>query len=389
MLRFKEVGLQEFLTDYWQKKPLIFRQALPGFINPLDGDELAGLAMEDEIESRLVIQTPHHKPQWHLKRGPLKEKDFQNLSDSHWTLLVQGVDRFIPEVAALLNHFNFLPQWRVDDVMISYAVEEGSVGPHYDNYDVFLFQAQGRRKWSLTTKDCVESNYLPDSELRIMKNFATENEFILEEGDMLYLPPHVAHHGISLSDNCITYSFGFRSYQRQELWDNLGEYFSSKNMPQMLYKDPDWVSTTGTSEIPEQAWLNAREILGSVLKNDELIKDWFGTFATSLDQHAESILQPPSNLNQAEFLKELSVSTGLVRNSITRMAYYKESDAPFLSLYINGQKWSIESVSTELIKKIADNREINSSEINALIQNEADQHFLYKLWHLNCLEYSD
>lgn len=138
MLHFQQINLETFLTEYWQKKPLLLRNALPNFINLLSPDELAGLALEEEVESRIVIQRPHHIKPWHLLRGPFCEKDFQSLPKTHWTLLVQGVDRFVPEVYQLLEHFNFLPQWRIDDVMISYASKYGSVGPHYDNYDVFL-----------------------------------------------------------------------------------------------------------------------------------------------------------------------------------------------------------------------------------------------------------
>ena len=228
MINLQQISLKTFLSEYWQKKPLVIRQALPDFVNPLSPDELAGLALEEEIESRLVFETPDKKPYWHLKSGPFFENDFNTLPKTHWTLLVQGVDRIIPEVYELLDHFNFIPQWRIDDVMISYAALNGSVGPHYDNYDVFLYQAKGRREWSLTTQNCNTENYIKDLELRIMNQFDIEERFILEEGDMLYLPPHVGHYGISLSDECMTYSFGYRSYQGQELWDSLGDYLSEK-----------------------------------------------------------------------------------------------------------------------------------------------------------------
>jgi 50S ribosomal protein L16 3-hydroxylase len=224
MLNLNNISITSFLTNYWQKKPLVIRQALPGFNSPISPDELAGLALEEEIESRIVWETPNQSPQWHLKRGPFTEKDFSSLPNSHWTLLVQGVDRVIPEVYALLDHFNFLPQWRVDDVMISFATLFGGVGPHYDNYDVFLYQAKGQRLWSLTSQKCKPENYIPELELRIMREFAVEEEILLEEGDMLYLPPHIGHYGISQSDECMTYSFGYRSYQGQELWDSLGDY---------------------------------------------------------------------------------------------------------------------------------------------------------------------
>ena len=229
MISFKDIPVKTFLTDYWQKKPLVIRDALPCFINPISPDELAGLALEEDIESRIVHETLGTSPLWHLKKGPFSESDFSTLPKTHWTLLVQGLDRIIPEVYELLNHFDFIPQWRIDDVMLSFAALDGSVGPHYDNYDVFLYQAKGQRKWSLTTKNCHTDNYIKNIDLRIMNEFNVEEEFILEEGDMLYLPPHVGHYGISLSEECMTYSFGYRSYQGQELWDSLGDYVSEKD----------------------------------------------------------------------------------------------------------------------------------------------------------------
>ena len=166
MIHFGSIDVTTFLTEYWQKKPLVIRHAIPGFINPLTPDELAGLAIDEDVESRIVTELPS----WELKKGPFEDTLFSSLPKTHWTLLVQSVDLLVPEVAALLDHFDFIPQWRVDDVMISYAVEHGNVGPHYDNYDVFLYQASGRRKWSLTTQHCHENNYLSDVELRIMKH---------------------------------------------------------------------------------------------------------------------------------------------------------------------------------------------------------------------------
>lgn len=395
MLNFQEVPIKEFLTSFWQKKPLIIRQALPDFSLSLSAEELAGLAMEEEIESRIVKHTPNDAIQWHLQRGPFKESDFHALPDTHWTLLVQGVDRFIPEITALLDHFNFLPQWRVDDIMISYAVEQGTVGPHYDNYDVFLYQAKGRRKWSLTKANCVESNYLSDVELRIMDDFTVEEEFILEEGDMLYLPAHVGHYGVSLSQDCMTYSFGYRSYQQQELWDSLGEYVDAQGGCTELYADPDWSNLSNTAEIPDAAWISAKKTLQSLLNNDQLLKEWFGAFATRLDQHAESVLPvtPSFALSRddpefALFKEDLSDSVGVIRNAVTRFAYISHEEIPYLSLFVNGVKWTIDGVSFDLVKKIANNRLLSLEELSSFSE-DADQFFLYELWQLGWIEFVD
>jgi 50S ribosomal protein L16 3-hydroxylase len=387
MLNLQKLSLNEFLSEYWQKKPLVIRAALPNVKNPLTANELAGLAMDEEIESRLIIQTPGKLPEWILKRGPFAKSAFKKLPESHWTLLVQGVDRFIPEVTSLLDYFNFIPQWRIDDVMISYAVKQGSVGPHYDNYNVFLYQAQGRRKWSLTTHNCVESNYLPDAALRIMKEFKTEHEYILEEGDMLYLPPNIGHHGISLSDDCMTYSFGYRSYQGQELWDSFGDYLSTKKMTPIFYQDPPWTLLKETSQLPQQAWQQAKTVMQAMLEDDALLKDWFGIFATSLDQHAESLLPEDRSEDMTQFVNDLLASNGLTRNPLCRFAYLKSETTPLLSLYINGSKWCIDNISEDLIEKIANNRSLSLGDVLPFIDKVENKSFLYELWKLQWLDF--
>lgn len=382
MVLFRDITLQTFLRDFWQKKFCIFRQALPEFTLSLSSEELAGLAMEDDIESRLVNYGPNDNSSWQLKRGPFTENDFNQLPSTNWTLLVQGVDRFVPEVAALIDNFNFIPQWRFDDVMVSFAVKGGSVGPHYDNYDVFLFQAKGRRKWTLTTKNCVEDNYLTGLDLRIMKDFQVENEFILEEGDMLYLPPHVGHHGVALTDDCMTYSFGYRSYPHQEMWDNLGEHIAQ--LPKVLYQDADLTKSVGTNEIPDSAWKEAKKLLKKVLDDDLLMQNWFARFVTTLDEQAELLsLDNQGHLSEDEFANELDQSQGLIRNSIARFAYFTHEKQ--LILYINGEQWPSNDIPPELIKMLANQRHLTLNELQPFLNPNVTL-FLYRLWHSNCIE---
>lgn len=385
MIHFKKIKSQEFLAEYWQKKPLVIREALPQFKNALTPDELAGLAMEEDIESRIVFETAEKPPYWHLKRGPFLKKDFKNLPKTHWTLLLQGVDRFIPEVAAMLDYFDFIPQWRIDDVMISYAVEEGSVGPHYDNYDVFLYQAKGRRKWLLTSKNCNKNNYLPHIDLRIMKDFDVEEEYILEEGDMLYLPPHIGHHGISLSEECMTYSFGYRSYQGQELLDSFADYLAEKKKPSGLYRDPNWAQARGKSELPEEAWRNAKKLLLQILDDEEQLKTWFGCFATRLDQQAEDLLPIPLDEDMESFVEDLTDSLGFALNPLCRFAYQLAGEGELL-LFINGTEWEHKAVSADLIKLIADSRFIESKKLLPFLENKHNKAFVFELWNLQWLE---
>ncbi|STX50784.1 cupin [Legionella busanensis] len=389
MINFKTLAVSDFLRSYWQKKPLVLENALPNFNQPLSADELAGLAMDDEIESRLVRETPKKPPYWLLKRGPFTEHDFTRLPKSHWTLLVQGVDRFIPEVAALLDNFNFLPQWRVDDVMISYAVEHGSVGPHYDNYDVFLYQAQGSRKWLLTTQNCHAENYIADLELRIMKQFNIEQEIILHEGDMLYLPPHIGHYGIALSNDCMTYSFGYRSYTSSEMWDNLSEYLLEHKKNDLLYNDPSWSNLKAPGEIPKQAFQQAQKLLKTVLTDDVLLGQWFGRFITMLDSHAESLLpliNKKRTLNQ--FLNKLKKAKQITRNPLCRFAYINDENSGLPILYINGEYWETTSITPDLIRRIANHRCLTLKELAPFVDKNENQKFLYKLWQLQWIEFT-
>ena len=193
-----QLDTRSFLELHWQKRPLLVRGALPGIDPGLNAEELAGLACEDGVDSRLVLERDGRHP-WDVRFGPFSRQDFASLPATHWTLLVQEVDRLLPGVAALLEHFRFVPNWRIDDVMVSYAAPGGSVGPHVDNYDVFLIQAAGHRKWSLGAGPLPDpAPCLPDLGLEILESFEPAASWELEPGDMLYLPPRLAHHGVCL-----------------------------------------------------------------------------------------------------------------------------------------------------------------------------------------------
>lgn len=385
MIHFKSINAVTFLTEYWQKKPLLIRQALPGFINPISPDELAGLSMDNDLDSRIVCETPKKSPGWQLKKGPFIASDFAKLPKTHWTLLVHGLDQVIPEVASLLDHFDFIPQWRIDDVMISYAVKHGTVGPHYDNYDVFLYQALGRRAWSLTTKQCNEANFLTDVELRIMAEFEVEETHVLLPGDMLYLPPHVGHHGVSLDDDCMTYSFGYRSYQGQELWDSLGDYLSEHHQFKALYQDPNWAELKATSAIPDTAWLHAKQLMQQVLADDSVMRSWFGCFATRLDQQAEQHMPLPLMDDEwgdeASFIAALLDSPGLLRDATCRIAY----DETLLTLFINGCIWESAGVSVDMIHYVANHKRLELVALKPFLTETVNRIFLYDLWKLQWL----
>lgn len=384
MIQFQGMTAEEFLRDYWQKKPLLIKKALPDFVPPIDADELAGLALEEDVESRLVMETPHKKPFWELRHGPFDVHDFSKLPETHWTLLVQGVDLLVPEVAKLREHFNFIPQWRFDDVMISYAATHGGVGPHYDNYDVFLYQAAGSRRWLLTTKDCHPENHINDVPLRLMQRFEVEFDYVLEAGDMLYLPPHVGHHGIALNQDCMTYSFGYRSYQGRELFDSFADYLAEEDNREILYRDPNWSKVMGQETIEPDAWQQAKAVLLNMLADDRHLKRWFSRHVTTLDRQAQQHLpQPLSNSkknNVTSFLLKCQQHTQLRLHAACRISYYFEHDD--MVLMINGCSWDTNGVTHEMMLSLANARMLETSGLSPWLHTIENQTFLHQLWLL-------
>lgn len=210
-LDWQEPSQDTFLDQYWQRQPLLWRQALPGYTCPIDVGDLTELACEDEADARLIIHRPERKLPWTVRHGPFEPEDLEGLPGSGWTLLVQAVDAWLPQVAALTEAFDFLPSWRLDDIMVSHAVKGGGVGPHVDQYDVFLLQAAGHRRWRYGSRAGSRLAFRADLDLRILEKFEPTHEAILEPGDILYLPPGIAHEGIALDDDCLTFSIGFRA----------------------------------------------------------------------------------------------------------------------------------------------------------------------------------
>ena len=271
-----ELSAEAFLQHYWQKKPLLIRGALADYASPISADELAGLALESEVESRIVESQGRD---WTLKHGPFTEEDFLGLPEQDWTLLVQGVDLWVPEVQALLAQFAFLPPWRLDDVMVSFACPGGSVGPHFDQYDVFLLQVEGQRRWQVGAECSKETPLRDNSPLRILQEFNAREEWLLDPGDMLYLPPGVAHWGVAQTE-CLTYSIGFRSPSIADMLGDLSVELMTQGYD-VHYRDPALTPAMASSNI-DQAFIDqAKQQLWQAINDDDLISDWFARFMTA------------------------------------------------------------------------------------------------------------
>lgn len=393
MVHFGTIDQACFLREYWQKKPLLIKQALPNFISPITPEELAGLALEDGIESRLVIQ--QGTQDYQLRHGPFIEQDFMQLPEQNWTLLVQGMDKLIPEIHQLLTEFDFIPRWRLDDVMISYASEGGNVGPHYDHYDVFLLQAAGARRWQITSQDCHPENYLTDVALRLMQEFKVEDEWVLEPGDVLYLPPKWGHHGVALDNDCMTFSVGYRSYKAQELWDSFGDYLAEQtddmvknNLAQAIYQDPNWQDTK-PGEVPDSAWQQAQQQLIALAKDDCPMQAWFGRFATQLDEQSHQQLPNPlTSVEQADisqFQQALSQAERLERDPVCRFAYSRHTETGQVTLFINGSAWPMnDDIGAGVLMELANQTVYTSEQLVRWAKQRPVTQLLYELW---CLQY--
>lgn len=336
------ISAEAFLRDYWQKKPLLIRQALPDFTPPLDINELAGLACEEQVESRVVMEDGPESP-WQLFNGPFEETFLQNLPEKNWTLLVQAVDHLLPEVGELLKEFDFLPRWRMDDIMVSYAPPGGSVGPHIDYYDVFLLQASGQRRWQLGQL-CDESTELrKDTQLKILTDFqaSPDQDWVLEPGDLLYLPPQLAHWGTSLSEDCTTWSIGFRALSAEEILCGTADFIGEKLKEDQRYTDSDLTLPRHPAEIDDQATQRLKSLLLQVIDQPAAINEWFGRAMTQT-KYPDQLL-PPEQAWTLEDLQELVLEAATEEQPLlavaegSRLAFRAGEEGQWL--FADGEAW--------------------------------------------------
>ena len=329
---------ERFLRDYWQKKPLLIRGAFDGFKNPLSPEELAGLACEEEVESRLVLERPNSNP-WELRHGPFTDEVFRTLPASHWSLLVQDVEKHLPELQRLIEPFRFIPDWRIDDLMISYASAYGSVGPHLDDYDVFLLQGFGKRRWQINTHSSLNDELVPDCDLRILRHFKPEQEWVLSPGDILYLPPRVAHHGVAL-EPCMTYSIGFRAPSYSDLIGSFVDYLLDDIEPDSRYTDPELRLQDNPGEVSHDTLYKLKTLLRQQLATDDVvIESWFGRFITEPKPHFSAV--PESEpIRRTELRDYIRQGGALERNPGSRFAYVNHISGE-TALFVDGQEYII------------------------------------------------
>ncbi len=310
---------EAFLRDYWQKKPLLVRNAFPDFRTPLTPDDLATLACDEDVAARLVLERGGDDP-WELRYGPFEPEDFEALPPTHWTLLVQEVDRHVPGVAALLESFRFVPNWRLDDVMVSYAPPHGGVGAHIDNYDVFLIQAHGRRRWRIHHTPVREENLIPDLDVRILRDFVPDAEWVLEPGDLLYLPPRIAHEGVAL-DDCMTCSIGFRTPGPADVIAGFLEHLLPALDTQERYGDAGRPPAADPGEIHDGILAYARDVLHAAVDDEPALRRWLGCFLTE-PKRGEAM---GATVSPAALVAALRAGAVLRRRAVPLMAYLPEA----------------------------------------------------------------
>ena len=364
----------QFMRRHWQKKPLLVRQAMPGFQPFLSRAALFKLAAREQVESRLIVQQENGKG-WSMRKGPVAPKSLPPLGKDGWTLLVQGVDLHEPAGHALLQQFRFVPDARLDDLMISFATPGGGVGPHFDSYDVFLFQASGRRRWKIgLQKDFTLQQGVP---LKILQNFDADEEFVLEAGDMLYLPPRYAHDGIAeacvgpdgKTADCMTYSIGFRSPAQSELASELlhrlaeigedaaesysDEQGSRPSRMQRMYRDPAQPATSTPAALPAGLADFAGQAVLQALKDPLALACALGEYMS--EPKPGVWFDEPQQAWDGNAAK--AGQTGIALDARTRMLY--DSD----HIFINGESYRAKGADASLMRRLADRRHLEAGEL--------------------------
>ena len=342
------ISPERFMKQYWHKKPLLVRQAIPQVQPVMGRTELFELAAQEGVQSRLVVQDGGN---WRLKHGPFQRRALPPLKQPGWTLLVQGVDLHQELAHALVQAFRFVPDCRLDDLMISFATDGGGVGPHFDSYDVFLLQVQGRRRWRIGRQK--DLSLKADVPLKILADFAPEQEFLLEAGDMLYLPPRYAHDGVAVGD-CMTCSIGFRAPQQGELARELLQRLAD-DAPELvgdsLYRDPHQPATLSPAEIPMAVQTFAREAILRVLQDPLALARTLGELLT--EPKSEVWFERPSAADAA-------LAGALRLDRRTKMMFDDKH------VFINGEAFRAGGKDATLIRRLADQRRLNAAQVGAL-----------------------
>jgi 50S ribosomal protein L16 3-hydroxylase len=353
------LDLAAFMQEYWQKKPTVLRGAYAPFVDPITPDELAGLATEEQVESRLVT---FNDGKWKAAHGPFD--DYSQLGESHWALLVQATDHWIKPVADLITPFRGLPNWRIDDVMISYSVPGGGVGPHIDQYDVFIIQGSGSRRWRVGANTPAEQ-FVATPGLLHVNQFEPIIDVELQTGDILYIPPGFPHDGYAITE-AMSYSIGYRAPNQQDLFSSFADFLLQEDAGQTRYTDPQRQLTTEPGLVTEQDVNDLRTLMQSLMQDEQLFSKWLGT-TLSQAKHELNILPPQEwDLIPDELIPALEAEDELYRLGGLRCLYF-----PALPdcCFVNGEQLMIPEGGHELAKLMCNSTTLTINELHPFLDD--------------------
>lgn len=360
---------EAFLKEYWQKKPLLIRGALTDVGPHVDFKCLSELAMQEDVESRLI---ENRNGRWHLERGPFRPARFRKLGETDWTILVQNVNHHLPHIDKILWQFDFIPFARLDDLMISYAPPGGTVGPHFDSYDVFLLQVGGKKRWQISSQ--ADDDFIPDAPIRVLQDFRVEEEFVLEHGDMLYLPPKCAHYGVALEPG-MTYSIGFRAAPAQELATQFLVYLQDHICLDGRYADPELKRQPDPARISEEMVDKVSQMLSQIVWNKDTVSDFLGHYLTEPKPHV-FYDSPDDELDEDEFANEVS-QHGVELDRKSLILFHQEM------FYCNGEVLEIEPADVAVWQQFANQRHLSAADIRPSLLGVLYEGYLAGYWHLS------
>ena len=358
----ESITSEQFLAEYWQKKPLLIKQGLPQLAGMFEPEDILGLAIEEDASARLLTQAATKKsgqPQWQLKKSPLTETDFDNLPEQ-WTVLVQNLEQWSPELGQLWQAFDFIPQWQRDDIMVSYAPKGGSVGKHYDDYDVFLAQGYGQRRWQLGKFCDKDTAFVADEPIRLFDDMG-EIIFdeILEAGDVLYVPPKLSHFGVA-QDDCLTFSFGCRRPNLMQIIDSMADIATNDSdlfVPMLL---PQAMQSSGELQA------NSIEAIKSQLlqllqseRGDHIIRQAVSEVVSKRQYDA---LVPEDTMDTDELMQALAEGATLQADYNNRLLYSQTNDG--MTLYVNGQRVDgLDESAMSVLIRLANGEHLTQSDV--------------------------
>lgn len=356
-LNWGDLSPEIFLKEYWQKKPLLIKKAFNNFQDTIPADELAGLAMETEIESRIVSHDGSNN--WQVDHGPFD--DFTKYGEENWTLLVQAVNNWSRSTNALLTPFSFIPRWRIDDVMVSFSTPNGGVGAHLDQYDVFIIQGSGKRRWQVGAPNSELATLLPHPDLKQVSDFEPLIDQVTEAGDLLYIPPNHPHNGVSI-ENSVNFSIGFQAPSSQELWSSFADKLIDKNIGEQRFSDATRQLTPDSALISKADQQQLKSFMLEQLENEDLFEQFIGQYLTQ-SHHALEVLMPVTDIDNEKLDDILSEPEILFMPVSGIKAAIITEPAPVL--FINGDSFTICQQTIALAQQLANQAPLTTTQVKS------------------------